>query len=271
MHWTSPKWRDVGECIYCGVVSDSLQREHAVPYGLNGEWTLLRASCERCARITHRFERDTLRSLLPYVRAVLNMRTRRPKERLRAMPVVLGSGSDARVVDLPPSEYPLYLPAPQLPPPGIVVNRPRDRDMPSGVDFLYLAGPSFEEVAHRFGVDSAMVRVSYAPSEFARTIAKVAYAMAVCSLGVAPFRRSAIRRVILGEDPHFGYLVGSSQVPQLDGSSGLHCGMVRASGTDIHVFVRLFAQFGAPEYHVALGPADPEFVDSTAWPWPRDA
>ena len=42
---------------------------------------------------------------------------------------------------------------------------------------------------------------------------------------------------------------------------------VTASGSDIHVILRLFAQFGAPEYHVVLGPADPEFVKSDAWPW----
>ena len=29
----------------------------------------------------------------------------------------------------------------------------------------------------------------------------------------------------------------------------------------------LFAQFGAPEYHIALGPASPEFVNSLAWLW----
>ena len=29
---------------------------------------------------------------------------------------------------------------------------------------------------------------------------------------------------------------------------------------------RLFAQFGAPEYHVMLGPADPAYVASNEWP-----
>jgi hypothetical protein len=42
---------------------------------------------------------------------------------------------------------------------------------------------------------------------------------------------------------------------------------VRAVGTDVHVILRLFAQFGAPEYYVALGPAAPEFVSSSDWPW----
>jgi hypothetical protein len=42
--------------------------------------------------------------------------------------------------------------------------------------------------------------------------------------------------------------------------------MCSQPGSQIHAFVRLFAQFGAPEYHVLLGPADPAFVASSAWP-----
>jgi hypothetical protein len=41
---------------------------------------------------------------------------------------------------------------------------------------------------------------------------------------------------------------------------------VRQPGAEIHAFVRLFAQFGAPEYHVMLGPADPTYVASSDWP-----
>ena len=44
-----------------------------------------------------------------------------------------------------------------------------------------------------------------------------------------------------------------------------------ANGSDIHVILRLFAQFGGPEYHVVLGPADPEFVGSPDWPFERSS
>jgi hypothetical protein len=37
-------------------------------------------------------------------------------------------------------------------------------------------------------------------------------------------------------------------------------------GKEIHVIVRLFAQFGAPEYHIVLPKADPSFVTSSDWP-----
>jgi hypothetical protein len=37
-------------------------------------------------------------------------------------------------------------------------------------------------------------------------------------------------------------------------------------GSGIHVVIRLFAQFGAPEYHVVVGEPDPAFVASSHWP-----
>jgi hypothetical protein len=37
-------------------------------------------------------------------------------------------------------------------------------------------------------------------------------------------------------------------------------------GAVMHAIIRLFAQFGAPEYHVVLGPADLAYVASPAWP-----
>lgn len=40
----------IGECIYCGA-TERLTREHAVPYGLNGPWTLHEARCHDCARV----------------------------------------------------------------------------------------------------------------------------------------------------------------------------------------------------------------------------
>lgn len=117
--------RDVGECIYCGTHDEPLRKEHAVPYGLNGPWTLLRASCDACALITQRFERDTLRSLWPSVRNVLAMQTRRPREREKTLPLVIERAGAQEVVQVPRAEFPLYLPTPVFPAPGVVAgNKP---------------------------------------------------------------------------------------------------------------------------------------------------
>jgi hypothetical protein len=89
----------------------------------------------------------------------------------------------------------------------------------------------------------------------------------VYALGLAPFSATPIRRVILGDDECVGHWVGCWEGQPVNESKGLHALQVRANGVDVHVIVRLFAQFAAPEYHVVLGAADPGFVQSEAWPW----
>jgi hypothetical protein len=49
------KFPAVGRCIYCDATG-SLTDEHIVPYFLGGKMTLPASSCQRCQKITHRFE-----------------------------------------------------------------------------------------------------------------------------------------------------------------------------------------------------------------------
>ena len=259
--------REVGECIYCGAVGSDLGKEHAIPYGMNGPWTLLRASCHRCADITHRFERDTLRNLLSPVRAILAMQTRRPELRPRSFPLVLESNGVRRTVHVPAAEFPLYLPTPIFPAPGVISGMPGVAALTTQLGFLHLAGPTFEQVSQSHGAEFVGARLNFSPQDFARTLAKIAFTAAIYVLGIAPFSSSPIRKVILGEDRNVGKWVGSWTGETINEAKGLHAMQVRASGTDIHVVLRLFAQFGAPEYHVVLGSADPSFVRSGAWPW----
>ena len=88
-------------------------------------------------------------------------------------------------------------------------------------------------------------------------------------MGIGAFTNTPIRKVILGTDQHIGQWVGSWWQEPVNGTNGgLHEIRVVLSepGKEIHAIIRLFAQFGAPEYHVMLGPADPTFVASSAWP-----
>ncbi len=260
--------RVIGECIYCGS-TNRLTREHAVPYGLNGAWTLHAARCDVCAGITHRFERDTLKSLFPAVRTVLAMQTRRLKKRPKTLPLILETEGVQRTVDVDATQFPLYLPIIEFPPPGVVEGRSRDQNIPTPVlDFRHLAGPSFADIATRYpDADFIGARVNFAPEDFGRTLAKIGCCTAVFTLGVAPFRDAPIRRVIRSEDLDVCRWVGSWTGEEQNLPKGLHAMKVRAAGADVHVILRLFAQFGAPEYHVALGPAAPEFTNSPDWPW----
>lgn len=260
--------RDIGQCIYCDSIDEPLDTEHAVPYGLNGPWTLLRASCRRCSGITHRFERDSLRRLFPVVRAVLGMQTRRPQRRSMTLPLVVESKGVQRTVQVPLTEFPLYLPILRLPPPGAITGGANVNDISVKIDFMHIAGPSFELVSHSYSnVDFVGDRITFHPEEFARTLAKIAFCAGVYTLGIAPLRKSPIRQVILGKDRNIWHWVGSWTGDQMNEPKGLHAMQVRSIGSDIHIILRIFAQFSAPEYHVVLGAADPEFVKSDAWPW----
>src|ERR1035437_10326423 len=63
------------KCIYCGS-TESLSREHIIPYALNGEAVIQRASCPDCAKITSVFEGKSLKGAMDYVRHHRGFRSR---------------------------------------------------------------------------------------------------------------------------------------------------------------------------------------------------
>jgi hypothetical protein len=263
--------REINECIYCGSREPPLTKEHAVPYGLNGPWTLLKASCEACAKITHRFERDTLRSLWPEIRNALAMQTRRPEKRSETLPLVVQrEGGDLEKIQVPRSEYPIYLSTPLFPPPAMFWRSEPVRGVFTNFGIIHVAGPTFMEASKKYpGAKFVGGHTNFSPEEFARTLAKISFCAGVCALGLGAFTNTPIRDVILGKNPCIGHWVGTWHAePMNDTHRGLHGIKVLYNklSLDIHAFVRLFAQFGAPEYHIVLGKPDPSFVASDEWP-----
>lgn len=203
---------------------------------------------------------------------MLAFQTRRPRERPRTLPLVIEDQGQRRVVQLPLSEYPLYLPSPVWLEPGVIAGRPTASPIGFRLEFRHLAGPTFEAVAARFQpCDFVGARLTFAPPEFARMIAKVAFCAAVHAIGIDALRQSPIRAVILGESPDIAHWVGAWSGEEMNRPAGLHAIQLRSAGSQLHVVVRLFAQFGAPEYHVVLGEAPEDFVNSDAWPWKNEA
>jgi hypothetical protein len=260
--------RHIGECIYCGATS-GLSREHAVPYGINGPWTLLKASCGDCRDITHRFEHDALRGLLPALRAVFRMQTRHKDDRPNTLPLLVVTRGVDEFVQVPLNDFPVFLPVIEFPPPGVVAGRPLAAGIrPPVLDVRHLAGPTYADLAPTFpDAEYIGARMTFAPEDFGRMLAKIGFCAAVFALGLKPFTKTPIRDVILGRDRCIGHWVGSWTGEEQNPTKGLHAMKVMAAGTDVHVILRLFAQFKGPEYHVALGPAAAEFVNSPDWPW----
>ena len=263
--------REIGECIYCGTREAPLTKEHAVPYGLNGPWTLLKASCDSCAKITHQFERDTMRSLWPEVRNALAMQSRRPEKRAETLPLVVHRNGVKEIIQVPRPDYPTYLTTPLFPPPAIMWRTQPISGVFTNVHNIHVAGPTMKTASEQFpGAEFVGFHTNFSPEAFARTVAKIGFCAAVSALGLGAFTNTPLRKIILGSDPCIGHWVGSWHgEPINEPDSGLHAIKVLYNYLqgDVHVIVKLFAQFGAPEYHVVIGAPDPAFVASSdEWP-----
>lgn len=171
---------------------------------------------------------------------------------------------------VPRSEYPVYLSTPLFPPPGVFWSPKPIRGVFANLEMIHVAGPTFKEASARYpGASFVGMHSNFSPDDFARTLAKIAYCAGVSAVGVGAFVNCPIKKVILGSDPCIGHWVGTWYGNAVNGTrGGLHEMRVELNVPDmsIHVFIRLFAQFGAPEYHVVLDPADPAFVASDKWP-----
>ena len=253
----------IGRCIYCGDRDSKLSNEHAIPYGLNGNWTLLKASCKVCADITHRFERDTLKCLYPMIRIGLKLSSRRKKKMLSTLPLELEYQGQKRIEQVDLSNYPLFIPSPIFSPPMIISNDYDISNFKIEMALNYAFGPTFDEVAKKFApVDFVGSRINFAPEYFARTLAKIGYCAGVYCFGLDALRNSELPQIILGQNRSvFKYVGGWHEKPVCD-QPGLHFIKLRSSNIGIHANIRLFSQFNCPEYHVFLGQIDSRIKNS---------
>ena len=127
-------------------------------------------------------------------------------------------------IDLSLSDYPLYLPVVRLPAPGVIEGRPLTSHVEVEVDARHVAGPTFQEVWDvrlRYGAEFIGERLTFSRPDFARTLAKIAYGVAVAGLSIRPFKHAPIRHVILGQDPYVGHWVGCSNF-EMTRQTGAH-------------------------------------------------
>jgi hypothetical protein len=254
---TPPELRNrrIGRCIYCGA-TDDLTREHIIPYGLNGYWTLSDASCPRCRKTTSAFETEVLRNTLGWARSALNMQTRNPEDRIGHLPIraVRRGRQTFETIELAGAPILVYLPT--FAAPGTLTATPGMTLQGPGW-LRQLAGPPFHlilpQIARDRNLDEIYLRIEYQPIEFARTLAKIAFGLTVLSLGSDALDDVFVLPVIHGDTSRIREFVGSREgIPNLP-PTGLHAFEVHRFGRYIHVHLHLFAQFEAPEYHVVVG------------------
>jgi hypothetical protein len=83
----------------------------------------------------------------------------------------------------------------------------------------------------------------------------MAYGFAVLKLGVERITDRYVLPAMLGETSNIGRWVGCDPGPRINPATDLHAWSfgLDQDNNEIHVLIRLFAFFGAPEYHVVVG------------------
>jgi len=253
------RYQPVGQCIYCRATQVPLTDEHVVPYGLNGNWVLPKASCQNCAVITGRIEQEILRGELRHLRTALHFQTRRRGER----PPTVRLRADNRDVEIPISDCPIIMPFIRFPVAGLLENRPSK----NGIDVIGQVGvrwgPDPQEFADQRGYHQLSFGKTIAPPIFARMIAKIGYAHAVARFGLEAFRNDLVTDVILGRSQRIGDVVGCVQqdFPVFHNPNDhvlqpvIYKGGLSGDDRLLAIRVKLFAGCPTPVYEVIAGRA----------------
>lgn len=253
----------VGTCIYCRTISDDLTTEHIIPFGLNGPWILLEASCKTCAGITSGFERAVLKKTFGVVRTALDFPSRRKQDRTDKLPLSIVREKKTETVYLPINDYPAVIGMPHFEPPAYLDKRTDERLRTVGFTGTQIGGPNINSVGSSLSAESINLNAKFEPvGAFARLLAKIAYGCAVAAVkcDLNRFEDVYVLPAILGKSNDIGRWVGGRGNDQLAHENDLHYVKFYVNDGELHIHVRLFAQFGAPEYVVVVGRIPHEVV-----------
>jgi hypothetical protein len=148
-------------------------------------------------------------------------------------------------------------------PPAFLTNRPYG----TGVQVIGCRvikwGPDPETIAKKYGAEKVTLSEETKPAEFARMLAKIAYAYAAAELGFDKFREVFVRDIIMGRSSDIGRWVGGSSEDLDTPPQAIHYLAVQKTpnGQDpaapalITVRLKLFASSPTPTYTVVIGTA----------------
>lgn len=250
------QFRAAGVCIYCGA-TESLDREHIIPFGLSGTAVLPAASCKNCAKVTSNFELQILRGAMRDVRVLRRLRSRsKHAGARRTQRLKIRRNGILETVELPLEEYPILLHFSTFALPGFLSGHDGTGIQMTGVATLQF-GPHPRAVGKGLGAQELMLDAQPDhPIAFAKMIGKIGYAMAVAQgiLNVTEHRPEIVAS-LLGEVDEIGRWVGTLPGPFRKYPEGtLHRIDVRQDSNNgmVVIEIQLFADSGAPTYVVIL-------------------
>ncbi len=245
-------------CIYCGADryvpghNRGLTIEHIIPFGLNGELTLPRASCRRCEGVTGSDEQILLRGVLLGCRTLLGLRTRKPKDRPNRLPLFDTEMTPNRKIMVDVEHYPANILLIKNGPPPILSGQPASQIGPWCCFFRN----SSQIFRSRYGIASYATPLLDTKT-FNRVLGKVGHSFAVAELGRSGFH-ALLPHYIRDPDGDLSFFVGGASHTESP-STSLHeidFEPPSAEHSYIVVRVRLFSFLGAPIYRVVIGIRD---------------
>lgn len=247
----------IGKCIYCGSTEGELSKEHIIPFALNGEWILYKASCSQCRNITSSFETEVLEKDWKLQRSAIGFKTRHRKKRPTTFPMEVEKwDGTTEIINVPASDYwpEILLPIFKLP------AHLDNCDYENGIELLdvvpvgvrmptdFLISKGVKRVWSNFGLLPPR-QISYA-----RMFAKIAYASAVAKFGIEKIEENYVLPAILGLTNDIGRWVGCDGQKLISNESGYFYQVYESTvNGELHMRVKLFAICDVPEYLVIVG------------------
>ena len=245
-----------GACIYCGAIDAELSDEHIVPYSLGGSHVLRKASCDRCADITKKFEQKVARDLWGEARIAFDAPSRRKS--LRAQKLNMSDqGRRERKLTIPVAEYPAGFVFYKMGQAGLLQGLPPDVDVSDNWQLVVIDDDQRRKnFLEKYPTRKLTLSFRHVPHEFGQLMAKIGYGHVLTQLDPSDFRPVCIP-YILGHEANVSYLVGGTleeQVPEQDiGYSLRTVGFGSADRIMLVALIRLMSNTCAPAYHVVVG------------------
>ncbi len=194
-NWSAEKYEAYNCCIYCGS-RRNLSDEHIIPYGLQpkgGDWFLPKASCDRCADVTKKFEGLCLQGTLGPLRAKLSLKTRRKPKRTTNLTINYRDDGRIETTPVPRENFPMVCPGFRWKAAGLLRNVEPATEF-VGEDIVRYPTGELEP----FLKDRETIKIGrVSPSDYARMLAKIAHCYAVAEFGQLSFDE-CLPDVILG-------------------------------------------------------------------------
>lgn len=261
----------VGKCIYCGS-TDDLTDEHAIPLALQGNRILRDGSCLACNKITTRFERSILRNSMLAIRTVLDMPTRKKKNRPNSLPMIFIRGDIRTEEQVPIADAVPSLILPELGPPEIYPTMPHAYNLRPGAfvvkNHLPLERANDDHLnmlLRKYNADAVETPFEINHRDFLRLLAKIAMTEAVGFYGLENFERIFVRQAVLGND-RTEWWVGSDGYYDIHLQGGFDdsahvIAAVRPQGMlEVWVRIKLWNKSITPEYTVVVGRLRPDYA-----------